>query len=117
MSQYIHFTEEQREQARRCDLASFLRSQGESLKRSGKEFEWKDGSQKVTIRGNLWFHQYERVGGDAVDFVKRFYGKSYPEAVEYLLGEGGGTIIVSEQVKKSCKPFELPKPNDTMRRV
>ncbi len=58
MSQYIHFTNEQKEQARRTDLASLLRSQGEKLKRSGNEWEWKDGSQKVTIRGNLWYHQY-----------------------------------------------------------
>ena len=88
MSAYIHFTEEQKTQARQTDLVDLLHRQGEKLKRSGSEYEWRDGSQKVTIRGNLWFHQYERVGGDAVDFVRRFYNKSYPEAVEYLLAEG-----------------------------
>ncbi len=117
MSPYIHFTDEQKEQARRVDLAELLRSQGERLKRSGKEYEWKDGSQKVTIRGNLWYHQYERVGGDAVDFVRRFYNKSYPEAVEYLLGGSGGALILSEPIEKERKPFELPPKNDTMRRV
>ena len=54
-TKYIHFTDEQKEQARRTDLADLLRSQGEALKRSGSEYEWRDGSQKVTIRGNLWF--------------------------------------------------------------
>ena len=117
MPQYIHFTNEQKEQARRTDLAALLRSQGEKLKRSGNEWEWKDGSQKVTIRGNLWYHQYERVGGDAVDFVQRYYGKSYPEAVEYLLGGNGGTLVLSPPVEKISKPFELPKANDTMHRV
>ena len=67
MSSYIHFTEEQKTQARQTDLVDLLQRQGEKLKRSGSEYEWRDGSQKVTIRGNLWFHQYERVGGDAVD--------------------------------------------------
>ena len=70
---YINFTDEQKKQARQTDLVSLLELQGETLKRSGKEWEWKDGSQKVTIRGNLWFHQYDRVGGDAIDFVRRFY--------------------------------------------
>ena len=76
MSTYIHFTDEQKEQARQTDLVSLLKLQGESVKRSGSEYEWRDGTQKVTVRGNLWFHQYERVGGDAVDFVRKFYDKS-----------------------------------------
>ncbi len=115
---YIHFTDEQKEQARRTDLAELLRSQGETVKRSGKEFEWRDGSAKVTIRGNLWFHQYDREGGDAIDFVRRFFGKTYPEAMEYLLGGCGGMLIVSPPIRKEPpKPFELPPRNDTMRRV
>ena len=117
MSAYIHFTEEQKTQARQTDLVDLLQRQGEKLKRSGSEYEWRDGSQKVTIRGNLWFHQYERVGGDAVDFVRRFYNKSYPEAVEYLLGGSLGTLSQSPPVVKQTKPFELPKRNDNMRRV
>ena len=117
MSQYIHFTEQQKTQARQTDIAELLRSQGETLKRSGSESEWMDGGQKVTIRGNLWYHQYEQVGGDAVDFVRRFYNKSYPEAREYLLGGSGGTLAVSPSVQKEEKPFVLPPKNDNMRRV
>ncbi len=59
MSTYIHFTDEQKKQARQTDLAAMLKSQGETVRRSGSEYEWKDGSAKVTIRGNLWFHQYD----------------------------------------------------------
>ncbi len=77
MSTYIHYTVEQKGQARQTDIAALLRSQGETLKRSGKEYEWREGGQKVTIRGNLWYHQYEREGGDAIDFVRRFYHKNY----------------------------------------
>lgn len=117
-TKYIHFTEQEKEQARQIDIAELLRSQGEALKRSGSEYEWKDGSQKVTIRGNLWFHQYERTGGDAIDFVRRFYNKSYPEAMEYLLGGCSGTLAVSPPMqKKPPKPFVLPPKNDNMRRV
>lgn len=117
MSTYIHFTDIQKALARQTDLVSLLELQGETLKRSGKEWEWKDGSQKVTIRGNLWFHQYDRVGGDAIDFVRRFYNKNYAEAMEFLLGGCGGTLIASPPVVKEQKPFKLPPRNDNMRRV
>lgn len=49
LSSYIHFTEE-RERARTTDLVELLKSQGETLKRSGSEYEWLDGLQKVTTR-------------------------------------------------------------------
>ncbi|WP_294909751.1 DUF3991 and toprim domain-containing protein [uncultured Ruminococcus sp.] len=117
ISTYIHFTKEQREQARRTDLANFLISQGEKVKKSGSEYEWLDGSQKVTIRGHLWYHQYEQKGGDAIDFVRRFYNKDYAEAVEMLLNNCGGQIITSQLIEKSHKHFELPPRNDRMSRV
>lgn len=117
ISTYIHFTKEQRERARRTDLANFLISQGEQVKRSGSEYEWLDGSQKVTIRGHLWYHQYEQKGGDAVDFVRRFYNKDYTEAVQMLLNNGDSQIITSPPIEKSHKPFELSPRNDRMSRV
>ncbi len=114
---YIKITDEQKVQAHQADIVSLLKSQGEIIKKSGSEYEWKDGSQKVTIRGNLWFHQYDRVGGDAIDFVRRFYNKNYAEAVEYLLGNGNGTLTTSPPVVKEQNPFKLPPRNDNMRRV
>lgn len=114
---YIHFTEEEKHRARNTDIAELLRSQGEKLKRSGSEYEWLDGSQKVTIRGNLWFHQYEQKGGDAISFVRRFFNKDYPEAMEFLLNGNGGRIITSAPVQKESKPFALPPKNENMRRV
>ena len=117
ISTYIHFTKEQREQARQTDLANFLIGQGEKVKKSGSEYEWLDGSQKVTIRGHLWYHQYEQKGGDAVDFVRRFYNKDYAEAVQMLLNNGGSQIITSPPIEKEHKPFKLPPRNDRMSRV
>ena len=65
----------------------------------------------------IWYHQYEEVGGDAIDFVRRFYNKDYPEAMEYLLNGYGGTLTAAPPVEKEIKEFELPKRNDNMRRV
>lgn len=117
ISNYIHFTKEQREQARRTDLVSFLISQGEKVKKSGSEYEWLDGSQKVTIRGHLWYHQYEQKGGDAVDFVRRFYNKDYAEMVQMLLSNYGGQIVNSQTTERERKLFILPARNDRMSRV
>lgn len=117
MSEYINFTKEEREQARQTDLASFLISQGEKVKKSGSEYEWLDGSQKVTIRGNLWYHQYEQKGGDAIDFVRRFYNKDYVGAVQFLLNQSGGNILKSAPIEREHKPFKLPERNNRMSRV
>ncbi len=114
MATYVHFTNEQKERARRTDLVAFLEKQGEQVKRAGSEYEWRDGFGKVSIRGNLWFHQYEREGGDAIDFVKKFYDKNYPEAIEFLLGEKVGELKTAAPVeKKKDGIFELPKKNET----
>ena len=117
-TKYKHYTDEQKETARQTDIAALLMSQGEDLKRAGAEYEWYDSGQKITIRGNLWYNQYEQEGGDAIDFVRRFYNKNYPEAVDYLLGGCQGTLIRSEPVKtKPKEPFVLPKRNYNMDRV
>lgn len=116
MGSYIPFSEEQREQARRTDLAAFLRQCGEEVKKSGSENMWLDHGQKVTIRGNLWFHQYEQVGGDAIDFACRFYGMDYPEAVQLMLSMGVGTIRESVE-PFTQKPLEIPPKHENMRRV
>ena len=77
---------------------------------------WLDHGQKVTIRGNLWFHQYEQVGGDAIDFARRFYNMEYPEAVQLMLAMGAATI--REPVEPfSQKPLEIPQKHENMRRV
>lgn len=117
ISTYIYFTKEQREQSRRTDLANFLISQGEKVKKSGSEYEWLDGSQKVTIRGHLWYHQYEQKGGDAIDFIRKFYNKDYAEAVQMLLSNYGGQIVNLQTTEREQKSFILPPRNDRMSRV
>lgn len=115
MSDLFYFTPEQQKIARRTDLAGLLRAHGETIKPSGSEFEWLDQGQKVTIRRNLWYHQYEQVGGDAVGFVRRFMGKTYVEAMEYLL-QCNGEPLPERPVRKQ-EPFVLPAANENMNRV
>lgn len=117
MSKYIQLTDEQRRTARLTDLVSFLHGRGETLTRSGSEFAWQSPSGKVAIRGNLWYHQYERVGGGAIDFAKRFYNKSYAEAVIFLLEGGSYTLSSLPEQNRETKQFILPERNDNANRV
>lgn len=118
MAKYIHFTEEQKQQAASVDLERFLLCRGEKLITSGREKRLaRDHS--VTVRGNEWYDHAEERGGHAVSFVQKFYGLSYPVAVSLLLGGDTGNAFpaASEKEPEEPKPFELPPANSDMRRV
>ena len=82
------YTQAQIDKANAVDLEKFLRAQGETLVRSGKEDRWK-AHDSLTVCGNKWFRHSQSKGGLPVDFVMEFYGKSFPEAVQMLTGEPG----------------------------
>ena len=82
------YTQAQIDRANAANLEKFLRSQGETLVRSGKEYRWK-AHDSLTVCGNKWFRHSQSKGGLPVDFVMEFYGKSFPEAVQMLTGEPG----------------------------
>lgn len=84
----MHYTQEQIDRANAVSLEDFLRSQGEALIKSGREYRWKE-HDSLTVRGNKWFRHSQSKGGYPIDFVMEFYGKSFPEAVELLTGEHG----------------------------
>ena len=118
MAKYIHFTEEQKQQAASVDLERFLLCRGEKLITSGREKRLaRDHS--VTVRGNEWYDHAEERGGHAVSFIQKFYGLNYPEAVSLLLGGDTGNAFpaASEKEQEEPKPFELPPANSDMRRV
>jgi hypothetical protein len=114
-NKYIHFTEAQKQAAKQTDLAAFLRSRNEKLKRSGSEHEWV--GHHITLRGNMFYDQYAQKGGTAVDFAQEQYGLSYPEAIQLLLGDSSAMAPVTEYRQKDREPFELPPKNGNMRRV
>lgn len=115
MSELFYFSPEQKQIAERTSLVLLLRSLGEPLKPSGSEWEWQHQGQKVTIRNNLWYHQYDQAGGDAVSFVRRFFGLPYVEAVAYLLCFNG--VSLPKMHREEQQPFTLPPGNENMNRV
>lgn len=117
---YINFTEQEKASANTSSIVDYLTAHGESVEKVGREYVWEAPSGKVSINGSEWFSQYELVGGGAVNFVQKFFGLSYPEAVRSLLGSNAGEEVIGERMPpkiKPKKPFELPEKHPDMRRV
>ena len=79
------------------------------------------GGEKISIQGNLWYNQYTREGGDAIDFARRFFDcPDYPSTVRFLLGADVGVAVISQQKqekKEEQKLFTLPPANPDMHRI
>ena len=104
------YTQTQIDKANAVDLEKFLRAQGETLVRSGKEYRWK-AHDSLTVCGNKWFRHSQSKGGFPVDFVMEFYGKSFPEAVQMLTGEPGEAQPEADPAPSPA--FRLPLRNVT----
>ena len=104
------YTQAQIDKANAVDLEKFLRAQGETLVRSGKEYRWKT-HDSLTVCGNKWFRHSQSKGGFPVDFVMEFYGKSFPEAVQMLTGESGKAQPEADPAPSPA--FRLPLRNVT----
>ena len=117
---YIKFTEQEKASANSASIVDYLTTHGESVERVGREFVWEAPSGKVSINGSEWYSQYELVGGGAVNFVQKFFGLSYPDAIRSLLGNNAGEAVIGERKEPNIrpkKPFELPEKHTDMRRV
>ena len=107
------YTKQQIAAADHTDLAAFLLSRGETVARKGRESFWE--KHQVWIDGAKWYSHYENVGGHAIDFVKRYFGLSFSDAVRELVGETVSVPVPSVQSEK--RTLVLPERNPTMDRV
>lgn len=112
----MYFTDEQIEMARKTDLVDLLRRNGQEFTKSGREWRW-EAVHSITIKGNVWFKHDEAVGGDAIDFVERFFEKDFLEAVKFLLDESNIRYSDPCEGKVKIRNFVLPKPYTNMSRV
>ncbi len=114
MAKYIPFTVDEKRRANQTDLVAYLRSHGEPLIKSGREYRLKS-DHSITVRGNEWFDHATRKGGLAIDFLQTFYGLDFCSAMEELVS---GTVHpVYQKDEEPPKPFELPTRNKNMRRT
>ena len=111
-------TQNEIDNANSMDIVSYLKSHGVSAKRVGNGYEWESPAGKVSIKGNRWYSQYELVGGYPVNFVMKYFGLKFTEAVESLLGKSYSFVVESyHKEEKEKKEFVIPKRHDNMNRA
>ncbi len=73
--------------AKNVDLLDYVRQRGYSLIQSAaNEYRLKEHDSLV-ISNNKWIWFSKDIGGDTLDFVTKFEGKGFKEAMEILTGE------------------------------
>ena len=107
----MYFTQDQIDRANQTDLVSFLQSQGEQLTRAGQEYRWKR-HDSLTLRENKWYRHSQSRGGNPIDFVMEFYGRSFTEAVQMLTGEQGAGKSEQTSPPSPAPDFRLPPRNN-----
>ncbi|MGN8779483.1 AAA family ATPase [Blautia sp. HCP3S3_C12] len=100
----MSYTQEQIDRANQVNLEKFLCSQGEELIQSGREYRWKN-HDSLTVKGNKWFRHSQSKGGYPIDFVMEFYNKTFPEAMQMLIGVNEVEIVAEPKQKTE---FRLP---------
>ena len=87
---------------RDTDLPDLLNSLGYQVKRIGRYYTTQEMDSIRIKDRRTWFRYSEGIGGDAITFLQRFYNKSFPEAVEYLLTWHGSITKVSRRPWSTC---------------
>ncbi len=128
MGIYVRYTDEQKEAANSVRISEILDREGEKYRKWGRQFQWQK-HDSVIFSGSRWFRYSEGEGGRAIGFCMKFLGKSYPEAVEYLLKfrPEFGECLTSSDVKlkknseknsaenSQAKDLKLPEANKAMK--
>jgi len=109
----MSYAQEQIDRANQVNLEQFLRSQGEELIKSGREYRWKN-HDSLTVKGNKWFRHSQSKGGYPIDFVMEFYDKTFPEAMQMLIGEEAIEIAAEPAPKAE---FRLPPRCESNERI
>ena len=114
------FTDTEMQIARETDLPELLSHLGYQVKRVGR-FHTTAEMDSLRIKDRrTWFRYSQNTGGDAITFLQQFCGKSFPEAVEYLLtfhGKARDAPIPQPKPISPKQEFSLPPRNADDRRV
>ena len=114
------FTDTEMQIARETDLPELLSHLGYQVKRVGR-FHTTTEMDSLRIKDRrTWFRYSQNTGGDAITFLQQYCGKSFPEAVEYLLtfhGKARDAPIPQPKPISPKQKFSLPPRNADDRRV
>ena len=118
-----HKTQEEINNANHINLPKFLMLQGIELKRVGKEYTMTE-HDSMRISDNFpsekgkWYQFSTGQGGDNIDFVQKFFGKSFYEAVDMLNGNSSELQMSHQnksqvQTKQGAEKHEIHIQADT----
>ena len=117
------FTDTEMQIAKETDLPELLTHLGYQVRRIGRYHTTAEMDSLRIKDRRKWFRYSQNTGGDAITFLQQFCGKSFSEAVEYLLAFHGRArdsptkavpFVKRDEVQK---PFALPPRNADDRRV
>ena len=117
------FTDTEMQIAKETDLPELLTHLGYQVRRIGRYHTTAEMDSLRIKDRRKWFRYSQNTGGDAITFLQQFCGKSFSEAVEYLLAFHGrardSPAKAASSVKRDevQKPFALPPRNADDRRV
>ncbi len=114
-------TDEQIARAKAVPLIDYLEKRGYELKRDGAHYVRlaEHDSLVISLEHNLWKWNTGNMGGDTIDFLMKYEGKSFPDAVIELTEEYPADRIkpIARKAERERGEFVLPTRNDTHNRV
>ena len=110
--EYKKFTPEQLDRAKNADLIEFLRAYyGLEFKTAGHYYQCEQHSSLIVYadrKGFVW-NSKNISGGDTIDFLRKVESKSFPEAVEAIIGKTAPVVCQPAPAYKS-EPGKLILP-------
>lgn len=105
-------------QARQADLAAYLMSRGETLKRVGSNYMLAE-HDSLRIRGNMYYWNSRGTHGNSVDFLMEYYNMSFQSAVEALTSHASetGNVLILPTSKVPQRAAQTPQKANNEKRV
>ena len=104
------FTDTEMQIAKETDLPELMSHLGYQVRRIGRYHTTAEMDSLRIKDRRKWFRYSQNTGGDAITFLQQFCGKSFPEAVEYLLAFHGRARDSPDKAVPSVKRDEVQKP-------
>lgn len=119
----MFYNKDQIEKARNVNLLDYLQQSGYRLMKSGRDEYRLEVHDSLVISNNKWHWFSQDIGGNTLDFLIKYEGKSLTEAVGALIGISGREYTRENikayipEKKKTVNELQLPEKNKDYRRV
>ena len=97
------FTDTEMQIAKETDLPDLLTHLGYQVRQIGRYHTTAEMDSLRIKDRRKWFRYSQNTGGDAITFLQQFCGKSFSEAVEYLLAFHGRGQKLPHQSGAFCQ--------------